>query len=194
MFIEGSANICNIGCSFRVQPPIHIPYNSVIGDVPMSMLDTVYNIIDITESRIADVRPNAGVVITDSSTTNMDSRIAHWLHDTFGGNIICLHENSELGKMPDIMWEGEYWEFKTPTTKNAINDRMRKAVQQLNEACRRDHVEEASCGIVVDISERRIELDEAVKEVERVAASRCRPGMNVIIKDNDAFIKWIIKK
>lgn len=47
--------------------------------------------------------------------------------------------------------------------------------------------------IVVDISYRTIELDAAIKEIERVAAVRCRPGMNVIIKDHDRLIKWITK-
>lgn len=98
-------------------------------------------------------------------------------------------------KMPDAIWNDTYWEYKAPSTKNAIDSRLQKARKQIEEALARDNKEYSKCGVVLDITDRKIPLEECIKCIEDRASDRCLNNTEVIIKDKDKVIKILrVKK
>lgn len=90
---------------------------------------------DVTKEYLRDARPGEGRLtvedgVLDRETGPKETEIARKLLDTFGGDITVLMETNE-GKTPDYVWKGKYWELKEPKTPNAINKRVKKALQQI---------------------------------------------------------------
>ncbi len=86
------------------------------------------------------------------------------------------------------MWDGIYWEFKAPTTKNAIDDRVRKAQKQLMEALKREGQTNAVRGILIDITENSMETEDAVLEIKKRVTQRRKGPTDVIVKKGDKLI------
>lgn len=150
---------------------------------------------DITHEYFTKTSPDKGVITFDENINESDKETTQWLYDLFGGNIKCLKENSQIGKMPDAIWNDTYWEYKAPSTKNAIDSRLQKARKQIEEALARDNKEYSKCGVVLDITDRKIPLEECIKCIEDRASDRCLNNTEVIIKDKDKVIKILrVKK
>lgn len=153
---------------------------------------------DVTKEYLGKGNEGKGVVSFLNGITAAEMRdreTASWIHDKIGGDITCLPENSLKGKNPDAKWENNYWEFKRPTSKNAVDDRLRKANQQLTEAMERDGIIGNRSGVVVDISGMNLSLDETIAIVENRAAERLKNNTDVIIRNGNTIEKIIrIKK
>ena len=148
----------------------------------------VSRITDVTETFLREAAPNSGSVIFDNLTSISDQETAKWLHKMFGGDIHCLAENSDIGKMPDALWRGQYWEFKAPTSKNAIDDRIRQGNKQLLEALIRDGKPHAERGLVIDISGMKIEREETIQEIKRRTINRYKGPTTVIVRNGEDFV------
>lgn len=151
------------------------------------------NVLDVTEVYLNKANPGIGRLVFENGTTKeelRDRKTATWLHDNFGGNIKCLPEESEKGKNPDSLWNGKYWEFKQPTTKNAIDDRIKKGKKQITAAQSRNNKIGEKSGYVIDLSDSTIPIDEAIKAIEKSAKERLK-NADVIIKNGNEFIKAI---
>ena len=149
---------------------------------------------DITQEYLAKTSKK-GIIKFEDNINEADKEITQWLYNSFGGNIKCLKENSQIGKMPDAIWNDTYWEYKAPSTKNAIDTRLNKARKQIEEALKRDDKEYSRCGIVLDITNRKITLEECIKCIEDRASDRCLNNTEVIIKDKNEVIKILrVKK
>lgn len=95
-------------------------------------------IISIKDEFIRKSTPGIGRVTLDINL-NINRHIneintALWLKETFGGNIKVLQEKS-LGRnvrQPGYIWNDEYWELKNCTTLRSIDNRLHKAMKQIN--------------------------------------------------------------
>ena len=100
-----------------------------------------------------------------------------------------MAEDSKVGKKPDAKWNGIYWEYKNPSSTSAVDTRLRVARNQIMEALKRENKECIECGIVLDISNRKIPIDEMIKCIEDKSSDRCSNNTIIIIKDLDAVVK-----
>lgn len=150
---------------------------------------------DVTDEYMKKRKPGIGSIVYEEGAKEEDKAIANWLYRSFGGNVKCLKEDSRIGKMPDALWDDIYWEFKAPSSKNSIDERLRKARKQITEALKRDGKEYLKCGIVLDITNRKISLEECIKCIEDRASDRCSNNTDIIIKDKNDVIKILrVKK
>ena len=149
---------------------------------------------DVSQEYLNKATPGRGLLAFENGTTKVDladRTTATWIHDKFGGDIKCLKEISEQGKNPDSIWNGKYWEFKAPTTENAIDDRLRKANKQIMEALIRDGLVGDRAGVLIDISGCELTVDESIRVIEKRALQRLPSNIDVIVKYNDEFIKAV---
>lgn len=71
-------------------------------------------------------------------------KMAQWLHDNFGGDIVLLNEsNMAEVKTADYLWRGKLWDLKTITSEKAANSALRHGIKQ---------IEENPGGIIFDFS------------------------------------------
>lgn len=139
-----------------------------------------------------DSKPGTGKLLFengDSPEELRDRETATWLHTKFGGDIKCMPEISGIGKNVDAIWNGDCWEFKAPTTKNAIDDRLRKANSQILETQNRENILGNKCGVVVDISNAKISQEEAIEIIMERAKSRLPNNTDVIIRNGDYAVE-----
>lgn len=150
---------------------------------------------DITDELRKNAKPGIGKIIFESEAKTDDREMAEWIHSNYGGDITVLNTKSEIGKMPDAMWDGNYWEFKRPTSKNAIQKRIRKANQQIIEATQRDGRSPDGCGVIIDVSGCDMSDDEVIRCVQDEASDRFNFRARAIIRRGDRTLKAIeVKK
>ena len=67
--------------------------------------------------------------------SNNEKLIAEILFSNFGGDIFLIDErlHNNEGLIPDAIWLENYWEFKNPTTYNAIDLRTKKGIKQIKD-------------------------------------------------------------
>lgn len=146
------------------------------------MRDTkIKNIKEVTNEYLRMSTPGIGTIIIDNDVEEWDKMTANWIFKIFGGNIHCIKADSKIGKMPDSRWNNCYWEFKKPTSKNAIGDRMKKGLRQIAETLKREEREEKR-GLLIDISDVNISYEDAVDKVLREMNDRCHHETDVIVK------------
>jgi len=147
-------------------------------------------VTDVTKEFLEKAKPNVGNVTIEESGNNKKKQneiaTAKWLLTNFGGEIIVLKENAEKGTTPDYLWNNTYWELKNATSRTSIDSRLRSASKQLIYN---------NSGVVIDISESKLELEEALKNIEELAVKRIKKDTFIIVKKNDILIKVLkIKK
>lgn len=149
-------------------------------------------------SKIYDINPGNGNLSLKenlSKDDQNDNTLARWIHKNIGGDIKCLPETSDIGKNVDAIWNGDFWEFKSPTTKNAIDDRLRKANKQIIEAQNRNNTIGNVSGVLIDISNCTISEDEAVNTIIDKAQKRLQNNTYIIVKNkNDIVTDYLVKK
>lgn len=133
-------------------------------------------------------------LIVQKGVNNYEIEIATWLLDNLGGNITCLTETPTIGKMPDALWNGMYLEFKTPTTKNAIDNRIHHAQKQLDEANSRINNPKMYKGILLDLSYCQLSKNESIKWIRYYAIRRCTPNTIIIVKNKKNLLKILLIK
>ena len=146
---------------------------------------------DMTAKFFNEAAPGKGTLTLDNNITDKDKETCEWLLKTFGGDIHCLEENSQLGKMPDAIWNGIFWEFKSPTTKNAIDDRIRQANKQLMEALLRDSNPEGERGIIINITDNTLSEKDATEEIINRCMQRKKGPTTIIIRKESKALKVI---
>ena len=146
---------------------------------------------DVTEKYRKKTTSGVGELVFDEKTLDSDKDIARWVYKTFGGNVRCLPEVAEIGKNPDAMWNGLYWEFKKPTNVKRVDDRIRAGSKQLKEALERDGTPSNDRGIVVDISCALDSEEAMVGEIVKIVQKRCDPNTDIIIKRDDVVVQII---
>lgn len=144
------------------------------------------HIEDVTKKYFTQALAKDGKYIIEDGAEIEDIEIANMLYNILGGDIICLDENAQKGKMPDILWNGKYWEFKRPTTIKAIDARIRKAQEQLGSASKRDKITVG--GMVIDISREQEENNKIIEEIMKKMKSRCKYEQDVVISKNGEII------
>lgn len=144
---------------------------------------------DVTEKYKKRPKDKDGSLIIEQGTDIDDQEIANWIYDIFGGDVKCLAEQAQVGKMPDAIWNGVYWEFKRPTTLSAVDARIRKSQEQLMIASERDNI--GIGGIVLDISDAKESTDAMVQQIINKTKSRCKAKQDVIIKYGNEMIMVI---
>lgn len=153
------------------------------------------HIIDIFPQMTSMAMPGTGTILANSNVPYDDWQTAEWLHDTFGGNIQCLMEDSTIGKMPDAIWNGQYWEFKSPSTINAIDTRIKRAKGQLHAALDRDGIADHECGILINISAIHAPESDILAKIRLVMLRRLGSlNATVMIRDSDRAIAWLKRK
>lgn len=94
---------------------------------------------NVTSEYFRNATPNEGKIefgtgyIKDKNHKN-EIRVAELLHSTFGGDIYLITENN-VTQVPDYLWNGKFWDLKTPKvyTKNNIDKLTQKGIQQITE-------------------------------------------------------------
>lgn len=143
---------------------------------------------NILEREISKLKPGVGSFEIEEGAKPEDIKTARWMREKIGGDIICLADKPDIGKMPDSKWNGIYYEFKAPTSKTAIDDRIRIAQTQLADALNRDKNDDAVRGMVIDISNNSMDTEGAIKEILNRTKSRAKGTTRVLIRKNDDFI------
>jgi len=146
---------------------------------------------DITEAVLKRAKPGKGSLLFDNNVEEPDKETSRWLFDKFGGDLHCLEEQSSLGKMPDLLWDGIYWEFKAPTTKNAIDDRIRQGNKQLLEALSRDDNANGKRGMVINITNNQLNKEDAIREIIKRAIQRKKGPTTIYIRHGNELVKAI---
>lgn len=140
---------------------------------------------DVTQKYLKNAS-NIRKIWIDEKCDPDDIEIANFIIQSFGGEIHCLEETPQTGKMPDSIWNKKYWEFKRPTKINAIDARVRKAQEQLTIASSRDGVDIGGC--VIDISRMNENNNEILKEIISKINSRCKSNQDIMITKNGELI------
>lgn len=127
-----------------------------LGSAGQPAADDLGNREDVTEEYIRSATPGQGTVTFEDGYKvkghQNEIRMAHWLRDTFGGNIKLLAESKVQGdKTPDFLWDGRCWELKGATSKNSIDRAVREASKQ---------IQADPGGIILDISESGLSIAE----------------------------------
>lgn len=144
---------------------------------------------DVTEKYNQIANPGIGKIIIDEKAELSDKETTKFLFNRYGGNIHCLQEDSTEGKRPDALWNGIYWEYKAPKSKNAIEDRIRYALTQIAEALNRESNPTAKRGIVLNISNFNSSDEVALKKIMTEMRCRCNYTTDIIVRKNDDVIK-----
>ena len=144
--------------------------------------------VDITSEFLGAAKPGEGIMVIDPKTEPDDRTTTKWLYNTFGGDIHCLDENSMLGKMPDALWNDEYWEYKAPSTVKAIDTRIRKGIKQIEEALSRENRRGEKRGLVIDVSKIDESNEVVIKEIAWRAVQRYKGPTTIIVKDEKELI------
>lgn len=146
-----------------------------------------HNIEDVLWKYINNANPNVGNIVIQDGTKEYDINMTKWIFETFGGDIKCIVENSKIGKLPDALWNGIYWEYKEPKSVKAIEDRIKKGLIQIAETLKRENNVNADRGLVIDISKIE-EKEDALDKIRREINARCHHKTDIIVYDNKKII------
>ncbi len=93
--------------------------------------------IDVTPEYFGTATPGKGQVVREpgyrEDLHQDEIRMAQWIHDTFGGDIILLNETPGKGQRADYLWNGKLWDLKTTSTEKAANSAVRSGLHQIAE-------------------------------------------------------------
>lgn len=138
------------------------------------------NITDVTKIYLSEATPGKGNLTFEEGVLDEDKKTTKWLYKTFGGDIKALKDiNMDHVETPDAFWNGKYWEYKNPKTKNAIDKRLKKAVSQLGN-------EEG--GIVLDLTGSELTHQELINTIIQRLPRRLKNSTDIIVKDEDSLL------
>lgn len=140
---------------------------------------------DVTKEYTKYAQPGVGRIEYDKTYNTAhhkeEIKVAQWLHDNQGGDIVLLQESGELyKKTPDFLWNGKQWELKTVTTEKSADSAVRSAIKQISEN---------PGGIILDYGDNDISID-SVQEVVKNRLERQRTiDADVIILNHGEMAK-----
>lgn len=151
-----------------------------------------FMITDITKEFSERTKPKDGKIVFsgnyDRRTHAKEIEMAEWLMDEFGGNIILLAEVKRKGvKTPDCIWKHKNWGFKDIYSDKygTIDKRIHKAYLQ---------IESNPGGMVLDFTNGKLSLGEAVAIVRKSLQQRGKDNFKVIIKKSGEYKVFKITK
>ena len=132
---------------------------------------------DVTKEYHRTRFPGDGKVIVqkgyDIESHKNEMKMAQWLHDNLGGDIVLLKEGDTV--QSDFLWRGKKWELKNVTTEKAANSAIRKGIHQI-----RDN----PGGIILEY-DKEIDVNELAKVIEsRVKVSADDVQFDLMIVEN----------
>lgn len=91
---------------------------------------------DVTKEYHRSAAPGKGAVTYDAGYKSWkhkeEIKIADWLHENFGGDILLLTESTTQGeKRADYLWNGKLWDLKSVTTEKAANTAIKRGLAQI---------------------------------------------------------------
>ena len=116
---------------------------------------------DVLAEYLNNAQPGAGTVTYEDgyhiSHHSEEIKIAKWLHENFGGDIVLLAETGGLHeKTPDFLWRGKGWELKTTTTEKSADSALRSALKQILKN---------PGGVILDYGDNEVSIPDAEKIV-----------------------------
>lgn len=110
----------------------------------------------------------------DVTIHSEEIKIALWLHNTFGGHIKLIKENSKSYgmKTSDYEWNGKLWELKTLKSEKSIDSALRKGIEQIfmNPG-----------GVILDFETNFDNINQIEKNIKSRIEASCRFKIDIII-------------
>lgn len=92
---------------------------------------------NILPEYIRTAAPKSGTITYEvgyiEKTHMSEIKVAQWLHDNLGGNIVLLQENLGGAKKADYLWREKLWELKNVSSAKAADSAVRTAIKQISE-------------------------------------------------------------
>lgn len=131
---------------------------------------------DVTAEYFGTATPGQGEFIQDDNVQEEEVRVAHFLHDTFGGDIHVLEpENLNNVKTPDYLWRGKLWDLKTTHTDKAARSATQSGLKQ---------IKPNPGGIIINMLGENRDLDKTIKFLEdRVRQTHIKKFDVLIMRD-----------
>lgn len=156
----------------------------------------IYKDLEDVTKQYTSKKASKSKLITDPNVSESDKKTAKWYVDNFGGEVHVLDERKGKGEMnPDALINGKYWEFKSPQKIARIDDRLRKANEQIIKAQTRIEKVGDQAGIIVDIGKiTDASESETLAFLEKIFVKRIQFPADLIVKNNDELVVIIRKQ
>lgn len=144
---------------------------------------------DITKSFLKNKKPGQGKITFspeyDIKNHKNEIKIAYWILKKFGGNIHLIKEvDEDKVKTPDFIWNGKWWELKSPSTINAISSKVGKGISQM-----KNRPEIKPGGLIIDLQDNnKLSKNQIRSGIERKMNYDCDISMKVIVKRKDKIV------
>jgi hypothetical protein len=147
---------------------------------------------DVTERYLQNSTPGVGSVDYPKGSKLIDPddiRQSEWLVNKIGGDIKLLERSMEHGvKNPDAIWKNMYWEYKSCSSDNAIDQNLRKGVNQIYAAQERNGLIGKPAGMVLDTSDFKTDNSTIINSVAEYLPRRQKGPLDVIVKKDDRIV------
>lgn len=130
----------------------------------LEIKDVTYEYLNVATPGKGNLDYETEDMIKDSAD---EKEIADFIHKKLGGDIFLLDQkiHQKDGCSPDSIWNEVLWEYKKPTTYNAVNKRTRKGLEQ---------IQDNPGGIVLWISD-NLAINKTIEEINnRIHSSKSR--------------------
>ena len=144
------------------------------------------------------VKCQSGVKFKSDDYSRDEVKEAHWLVDTFGGNVLILRENKDSkyykyptgSTMPDLMWGSDgkkYWDVKYPKSYPGTGNLYRHGLKQISV----DYgpAKNSPGGLIVRITDPAVDIETVHQKLADVFRNSRLETVDLIIKKNDTDYK-----
>lgn len=143
--------------------------------------------VDVLEEYRQTATPGVGEITYDEGFDlpryPREVNMAHWLRDTFGGDIKVLKDvNEDHVVTPDYEWRGKLWDLKSISTEKAANSAVRHGLHQ---------VENNPGGIILDSGVAEISMESLAAAIEKRMKWYVDPNVDIMIVSNNKAISVI---
>lgn len=126
---------------------------------------------------IGEVSYDAGYVVSHHSE---EIKIAQWLHENLGGDIVLLKEANRYQILtPDYLWNGVFWDLKCVTTVQSANSAVRHGLKQISEN---------PGGIILNYAENKISLNALQGILEKRLKASARQTVDILVLQSDKLV------
>lgn len=115
----------------------------------------------------------------DQKSHEYEIGIGKWAIEKFGGKVELLRENGKE-KMPDSIWNDKLWEYKNPSSLNAISKRLEEGITQ---------IKKNPGGVIVDLANDKLADLDYEKVIKNRLFFSAKFDMEVIVKRGSEVLK-----